>query len=603
MENPGNQREEPTAGGQRERLKAGDESVAKPPRPWSRKLMWGAGILFIIGAVTMGGAEIYTAQPSFCRSCHIMEPYWQSWSHDMHGAKLGVRCVDCHYAPGERFTVKAKFKGLSQVTSYFSGRAGTARPRAHVADASCLVSECHGDEKYVNKPLPIGEVRTEDRVIGDTVTKVQRTPTVTFLHKTHLDTDEKLKTNEQQLEAVTARLRSQTPVDVFARIEHIARSVRPVAEQAEAIQAELKARELTGLLDDAMELVRLHDMRARLTQLAGLTCASCHGYDATGKNHFTIDMNTCYTCHFTNQAFNAGTGQCLKCHAPPTRQILVHGTPTTAGESTSIMDHRDILERNIDCASCHLDVVQGRSDVNARDCERCHDQARYLEGFETRDIEKVQEYHRVHVAAQRARCPDCHHSVRHELIEPTLVTTSAGFVQPILDECQHCHPNHHREQVELLMGVGGVGVEQAMPNAMFGSRVNCRACHVESGTDFKGAPLIEATATTCVACHEEKYGELMTQWLGELSAYLTESEKAMELVRKRIDERRAQGQAIPPRVEELVGMAAQNLELVQAGNGIHNKNYAVRLLDLGDEYLREAMEILNQPVGEEKTTR
>lgn len=574
---------------------SGSPAAVKPRRSRRRLLLWAGGVGFLLMGLTIGTTEYYTATPTFCRSCHIMEPYWQSWNKDIHGSKFHVRCVDCHYAPGERFTFKAKFKGLSQATSYFSGRAGGARPRAHVADASCLVSDCHGDNKFVETRLPIGQTRTEKRTIGDHVSEVQRSPTVHFVHKTHMDGGEKLDENRRQIDALAARLRAQLPPEVFARVEALALSVRSMEAQEEALKAELEGREPESLPADAMELVRLYDLRARLSQMEGLTCASCHGYDASGANHFTVDYQACYTCHFTNQAFNTGTGRCLNCHEPPTRRILVHGAPAGEGEKPSIMDHRDILERNIDCASCHLDVVQGHSDVSARDCARCHDQAEYLEGFDARDIEKVQEYHRVHVAAQRARCQDCHHEVKHELIEPTLVATSAGFIKPILDECQHCHPNHHREQVEMLMGVGGKGIEQPMPNAMFGSRVNCRACHTEPGTDFMGRPLIEATASTCVACHEEKYGALLEQWIGEVSAYVQESEKALALVQQRIEERQAQGRAIPDRVHELVKMAAHNMHLVRIGNGIHNKNYAAHLLDASDDYLREAVQILNQP--------
>lgn len=567
------------------------KGVVKPPRSWRRLMLWAGGAGLVFMGVAAAGVEYYTGLPSFCRSCHIMEPYWQSWSKDVHGKEMDVRCVDCHYAPGERFTPMAKFKGLSQAVSYFSGRYGTARPRAHVVDASCLQSGCHGEGEHVDRPLPIGEVRTETRVIGDHVTQVQRAPTVMFVHQTHLDGGERLKENTRHIDELTQRLRDSMPPDAFVAIETMAKSVGPMDQQIEDLQAELEARGMAEYMDDGLELFRLYDLRGRLNQLAGLTCASCHGYDATGQNHFAVDLQACYTCHFTNQGFNAGTGTCLNCHTPPTRQIFVHGPPTM-GQTPSIMDHQDILERNIDCASCHLDVVQGRSLVTARDCARCHDQERYLEDFETRDIETVEEYHRVHVAAQRARCQDCHQSVRHELIEPTLVTTSAGFVQPILNDCQHCHPDHHREQVEMFMGTAGVGIEHPMPNAMFGSRVNCRACHTEPGTDFMGRPLVEATAATCIACHEETYGDLLDQWINELAAYLEESDQALELVSQRMEEHQAQGHPVPDRAKELVDKAVHNIHLVRMGNGIHNKNYAIRLLDVSDGYLREAIDIL-----------
>ena len=175
-----------------------------------------------------------------------------------------------------------------------------------------------------------------------------------------------------------------------------------------------------------------------------------------------------------------------------------------------------------------------------------------------------------------------------------MVATSAGFLKPIIDNCQHCHPDHHNEQVELLMGVGGAAVDHAMPNAMFGSRLNCQACHKQPGEDFKGDPLIQATADTCVACHEKKYGDLLKQWLQEISAYLTESEKALSQVKQRVEQRKAEGKPVPEKVAELLKVAEQNIHLVKIGNRIHNRHFATHLLDVSDDKLREAQELLSK---------
>lgn len=567
-------------------------TAKRPAWSWRKRLLLSAVVLGGIGALTIGGAEYYTAQPSFCRSCHIMEPYWQSWIRDVHGSEYDIACVDCHYAPGERHTLNAKFKGLSQAVSYFSGRAGASRPRAHVNDESCLRSGCHDDQAYMNEKLPIGEVRTEKRVILGAITEIRRTPTVTFLHEKHMQIESVVAENRQALEDATNKLRAALPENLLSRVEDLARSVQPFPERIVAIQNTLESHTLADKAETAVEMARLIDRAVRLEQLEGLNCAACHTYDATGENHFAVDELTCYTCHFANQAFNRETGQCLNCHEPPTREIVVHAAPMAS--QPSIMNHQDILDRDIDCASCHLDVIQGHARVSARECQHCHDRETYLVEFETRTLETVAEYHRVHVARQRARCPDCHGAIRHELIEPTLVATSVGFLKPVLDDCQHCHPNHHDSQVELLMGLGGVNVPQPMPNAMFGSRLNCRACHKEAGTDFKGDPLIEATADTCVACHEEKYGDLLRQWLQEIEAYLAESERALEQVRHRVEQRREEGKKVPERVEQLIDSAAHNIDLVKKGNGIHNRNFATTLLDSSDDMLRKAIELLSE---------
>src|SRR5262245_44229012 len=135
------------------------------PRPaWPRFKRWSirvAIVLAVLAVLSMsliGYAEHRTSQPQFCASCHIMEPYYGSWQADLHGGKLDIACVECHYAPGERTTLNAKLRGLSQVASYVSGRYGATRPRAHVSNDSCLTSKCHGDLKFMDKPIQLGTV-------------------------------------------------------------------------------------------------------------------------------------------------------------------------------------------------------------------------------------------------------------------------------------------------------------------------------------------------------------------------------------------------------------------------------------------------------------
>lgn len=551
--------------------------------------------MLVLGAVGLGGAEYYTAQPAFCGSCHIMKPYYDSWSRDIHGAKLGVRCVDCHYAPGERHTFKAKFKGLSQATSYFSGRAGGSRPRAHVNDASCLTSRCHGDEEYLTKILPIGEPRVEKRFVVDHVVEVKRQPTVMFDHGKHLRVDEALAETTREMEEIEQRLQASLSAEVFQRIHDAATSVAPAAEREADMRSLLAGLKLENLEEDAFELMRQEHLQTRRRQLKGLNCAACHSFDASEEKHLRVDLQSCFTCHFTNQAFNHETGACLQCHEPPVRQILVHDQPATQGAQPTLMDHRDIVNRKVECASCHLDVVRGSVTVTARDCTHCHDQESYLVGFEQRTTREVELYHEIHVEGQRARCVDCHHGVAHNLVEPTKVGTSANFIQVVLDECQHCHPNHHSEQVNLLMGIGGEGAPRPVPNAMFGSRMNCRGCHTNPGTDFKGAPLVEATRKTCVACHGDDYVRLYDQWMEEIANYLRESEAGIERVAKRMEEIKARGRTVPARAEALLSQARGNIHLIQAGNGIHNKNYTLQLLDLSIRGLDEALALLAGP--------
>lgn len=565
------------------------------PAPKRRRLLRKLGIasliLLVVGASGIGGAEYYTARPDFCASCHIMVPYHDSWMKDKHGEKGEVWCVDCHYAPGEHHTVMAKFRGLSQAASYFSGRAGNSRPRAHVNDASCMTSGCHGDNKFLDEVYRIGETRMEKRVVSGHESEVERAPTVSFTHAKHLQVDSRLAETQQQIDAVAARLRAAISPEQFELVRQAAMSIEPAdvrEDRMESVTAGLSDATVGG---DGAEWMRLEHVKLRLKQLTGINCAACHTYDASGNNHFFVDQQTCFTCHFTNQHFNRDTGECLKCHEPPTRMIQIHaalpGSPTAS--APTLMDHRDIVERKIDCVSCHFDVIQGSLSVSARDCTHCHDQARYIEDFEKRTTETVEEYHRVHVEFQRARCQDCHRSVQHKLVDAVHVGSSEEFLRPVIDDCQHCHPGHHSEQVNLLMGRGGEGESREMPNAMFGSRLNCRACHSMAGSDFKGDPLIQATEQTCIACHGNDYKQLFHQWLGELDSSVKEAETTLLRVDERIRMLTDQGRTIDPEIEKLVTQARHNIHFVKTGNGIHNKNYALQLLDISVRDLDSVM--------------
>lgn len=581
---------------------AGD---SRPRGKWRARLRV-AGLFMLVfivmGAVGVGGAEYYTGTPNFCGTCHVMDPYYESWSADIHGRRLDVRCVDCHYAPGERHTFMAKFKGLSQAVSYFSGRSGGSRPRAHVSDDSCLTSKCHGDGGFRETKLEIGERRTEIREVAGQEVEIERKPTVVYQHSVHLDVEKKLDANQQAIDAIVDRLKHGLPKGGFERVEAASQSVESAAVRQSAMLAVVAELDASSYEKDAIELMRLEHMRVRLDQLSGITCAACHNYNEAGDSHFKVNQTSCFTCHFTNQGFNQDTGECLKCHEPPSRLIAVHGAAepivgmaTTANSSTGMMDHRDIIRRGIDCASCHLDVVQGDSTVSVRECRHCHDQDRFTKDFEHRTTKTVEEYHRAHVAAQSAQCGDCHRAIVHRLVDPVMVASSAAFLEPVVNDCQHCHPDHHREQVELLKGTGGEGVDVPMPNAMFGSRMNCRGCHTKSGEDFKGDPLVKATESTCIACHSEDYGDLFHQWINEIKAYTDETEATLTRVEARMAELTTAGKSLPRSIDDAVSEAKFNLHLVKTGNGVHNKHYAMQLLDLSLRGLDQAMVQMSEP--------
>ena len=129
------------------------------------------GLLAIIVAIaviiilSVVSAEYYTSKSSFCGSCHIMKKYHDSWKLTKHN---NVKCVDCHYAPGEKHSAQAKFKGLGQLFTYISAKEGTVRKQAVINDDSCMTSDCHPRQN-----LNENKFKFKEKIF--------------YIHKTHFD--------------------------------------------------------------------------------------------------------------------------------------------------------------------------------------------------------------------------------------------------------------------------------------------------------------------------------------------------------------------------------------------------------------------------------
>lgn len=126
------------------------------------KFLGTALILALVGggvlALGMYGAVHHTAQPEFCNSCHLMEPYYASWQHSPH---KDVACIECHYEPGSLETLEGKFKALSQLAKYVTRTAGT-KPWAEVSDQSCMRSGCHS-VRLLEGPVQFGRINFDHR--------------------------------------------------------------------------------------------------------------------------------------------------------------------------------------------------------------------------------------------------------------------------------------------------------------------------------------------------------------------------------------------------------------------------------------------------------
>jgi nitrate/TMAO reductase-like tetraheme cytochrome c subunit len=570
---------------------ADNQAVARKKRHWVKRwcirIAVVCVVLLFVGATFVGVAEYKTSQPQFCSSCHIMEPYYDTWGTDVHGSKLEVACVECHYAPGERTTIKAKFRGLSQVTSYFSGRYGAGKPKAYVSNLSCLTSQCHGDLKFMDKPLLLG--------------------TVKFVHSNHLDRDpEREKPHQQRLEELRKTLTGLVGQQRFDELNAVAAEAGPAQPRYETLTAlcgQWGVEVERGML---VEFSQLRHRSVRLAQLQDLQCTNCHSYHATDQsalgphksgNHFQVATSTCFTCHFNNEGFNTGTSTCLSCHSPPQQEITVHAQmaapmgdqadPQTTGTKLVKMNHADILAKKVSCAACHADAIQHDAVVTRRDCERCHDQASFFADWqEPFTLDLVKRYHALHVEQQRAKCLDCHSQIEHRLVSDT-----NDLFASALADCARCHPKHHEAQVDLLLGRGGVAVPSSTPNLMFGARTNCAGCHTAVHGEDRGS-VLKATEQSCIACHGDQHKDTFEKWKLGIELALSDAEGAYKNARESLEKATTASEEARKKATDLLKSAEADLQLVKVGNGLHNVAYALELLDAVTSRCREAVEAL-----------
>lgn len=403
-------------------------------------------------ALLIGLAGMYTSRPEFCRSCHIMEPYYVSWQESSH---KDVSCVKCHFPPGAGEKVRGKMLGLVQLAKYVTASEGP-RPAAEIPDASCLRSGCH-----------------ETRLLSGRV-EFRGLP---FDHRPHLE-----------------------------------------------------------------EMRRGKKLR----------CTSCHSQIVQGA-HMTVTTSTCFLCHFKDEHFNEGLGACTRCHQIPENKFDLGGGVK--------FDHNLAYERGVDCINCHGDLIRGNGEVPRERCTVCHNREEDLKRIDDHEF-----MHEKHVSEHKVDCLACHLEIRHSL-DPHRIQHAAA-------DCKACHPDHHQEQVNMLLGVGGKSIA-SHPSGMSEVRVACPSCHRVKEISPTGTVLWKASIGTCTDCHDASDAERLRSYHEGLRAALPEIESGIVRIRKTLQT------AKPDKAQSAAAKELDDIEndwnFLRVGNDIHNIHYASTL--------------------------
>ncbi len=373
---------------------------------FARFLIPAAILTIILGAVGTVGFVQVSSQPWFCGSCHIMQPYYKSWTTSTH---RDVPCIKCHIAPGIKAEAMTKIQAANMVVKDFTGATST-RPWAEIEDASCLRSGCHSNR------LIEGRVDYKG---------------VQFDHTKHLGEVR----NGMQLHCTSCH--SQ-----IVQGTHIA------------------------VTEGTCFLCHFKDRPAG-RPLAG--CTGCHpspprvtspeGY-VIDHPQYVKDRIDCLSCHnqVTHGTGAADQARCVSCHNEPDRlakfnnPTLLHTVHVTQHNIACIqchtaLDHKVVsLTTNVelDCKSCHTSVHKDEQRIYAGigghgvaqtpsamytarvSCVGCHNQAAKLPGHDT-----------VQVTGESS-CMSCH-GIKYANVLPgweSQMERKVQLVGPIVDAAQ-----------------------------------------------------------------------------------------------------------------------------------------------------------------------
>lgn len=315
-----------------------------------------------------------------------------------------------------------------------------------------------------------------------------------------------------------------------------------------------------------------------------LRCTSCHAQLVQGA-HLTVHETNCFICHFykagprgDEECISCAIGGCNSCHIEPKGDIKVKGWN---------FNHRKYIARGVACEKCHIHILQGDGHVPEGKCLQCHqDQSllstKYTDAF----------MHRKHVTDHKIECANCHTKIKHE-IGPILTTIHSSTI------CDRCHRKEvHLGPRGIYRGSGGIGVPDS-PSLMFSINIDCIACHRKG----EGSPILQieryaerTVAEACVDCHGEGFSDTLKHWKSLLSKMENETSQRIFNAQRVLYEfeRKRGGSPEFKKAKNLLNEARHNYSFVLLGKGVHNIEYALKLLNEANNKTEQVITILNK---------
>ncbi len=277
---------------------------------------YGVSLAIGLGLVFLVFAAQVSSTPTFCGSCHIMKPYYESWKHSRHSR---IACVDCHIPPGITSEIRKKYEALAMVAKYFTGTYST-NPWVEVDDAACL--RCHERRLLQGKEV---------------------------FHKVLFDHTPHLTESRRGLKLRCTSCHSQ-----IVQGSHIS------VTSSTCALCHFKGQ---GINQGTGRCLTCHQIPEHVITTAGtsfdhsevrrldMQCRSCHAGVVRGDG--AVPRERCVTCH--NQA----------------SRLAEYG-------NKDLLHRKHVSEHKVNCVNCHLEIQHGRPEHPGAEvaasggCEACH---------------------------------------------------------------------------------------------------------------------------------------------------------------------------------------------------------------------------------------
>jgi len=311
-------------------------------------------------------------------------------------------------------------------------------------------------------------------------------------------------------------------------------------------------------------------------------CTTCH-QQRSDKKHFETSKQDCNLCHFASvKNLNEKRSECKICHKVPTKPLQKQkkeGEPVDPDKKP--ITHKKLKDDKVPCASCHRHLVSGTGATQPEKCLECHDNTKSV--MAKADDQALM--HKEHVANQTARCLSCHTPIEHK--------KSDNYLESSRLDCQACHPDHHIYQRALLLGKGFDDIP-SIPALMHEVKTNCLGCHVKEAHK-KGERTMVAASDACVSCHSKRHKSMLKEWKDKIKSELDDLAGVEQEAVDAIEKAKGKGRSAKvQKAEEILKKGQDTVNIVRFGNGVHNKKFAITIIDAGFGYFEEILDVLGE---------